>query len=77
MLVFGVSAVESLGEGVVKSSPWWAAGGRPPWQFLCVCVCVCGWRGRLEHRLARREVKGVEGWQARQKEGLCFADPTL
>lgn len=65
MLVFGVSSVESLGEAVLKSSPWWAAGGRPHGSFFFSFVCVeedGGWwrGGGVEHRLARDE-SGVSG----------------
>lgn len=55
VLVFGVSSVESLGEAVLKSSPWWAAGGRPRGSFFFVCVDRGG-RG-FEHRLARKEMR--------------------
>lgn len=58
MLVFGVSLVESLREAVLKSSPWWAAGGRPRGSFLCVCV---DGRREFEHRLVKEEVKDERG----------------
>ncbi len=61
MLVFGVSSVESLGEAVLKNSPWWAAGGRPRGSFFFVCVCVDGGGRGFEHRLARKKVRDERG----------------
>lgn len=74
--MFGVSSVESLGEAVLKSSPLWAAGGRPRGSFFLfffmrVCLFV-GWGEgrRFEHRLVRKVGEGDERYQAWQKEGL-------
>lgn len=76
--MFGVSLVESLGEAVLKRSPWWAAGGRPHGSSpppLCVDEAGrglnTGWPG------SRWGMRGRLGWLAQQKEGLCSSSRPL